>query len=109
MVCFGKKGAKVKMKEGQYNLSTVARRRKVMRRQSVEEIMHNTHEKLGYQRFHIQFRIYDAMSRRYISLPGTSITVNIDTPAGMEEMVKEVSALLLRKAKEREPEVKGKK
>ena len=58
--------------------------------QSVEEIMHGTDEKRGFQSLHLQFRIYDAPNLRYVNFPGEHLTVNLDGPKEVGDAIREV-------------------
>lgn len=86
-----------------HDLSRRSKKARVVRKQSIEEIMHRTYEKLGFQRFSIKFQIYDAQRQQYVALPGKAITVNIDTPVEMEKIIGEITELLQKRAAEREP------
>jgi len=66
--------------------------------QLVEEIMHQTDEKRGYQSLHLQFRIYDAVAYKYVNFPGEGMTVNCDGPKQVVDIIRAVRAVLGRMA-----------
>ena len=84
-----------------FNLQTGERKSGIRKKQSVEEIMHNTGEKRGYQTISVQFRIYDAKNLRYVSIPDTALTVNVNGPVEVEKTVKGIREWLKQRAREK--------
>lgn len=84
------------------------KRSRNLRRESNQEIMHRTQQKLGYIKVRILPHIYDAANTYFVALRGEAVTINLRNPGDVKELMAEIRDAIERVGRRIAKKVRGK-